>query len=183
VFRLIRCLAIAAMLTGCAANPPHATLGDVPALRLSPASLGHDLAVQQRLQIVAHGQSQTLDALLEVDAQQLRLGVQALGQSALTLQWDGKTLQQQRADWLPPVLSGDRVLFDLQLVFWPAEAIRSALPSDWSLQESAGQRHLLHAGTEVVRVNFVAADRAVLTQLLDDYSLDITSTAAAGAGQ
>ena len=111
------------------------------------------------------------------------MGVQALGQSALTLHWDGNILQQQRADWLPPSLSGERVLFDLQLVYWPADAIRSALPKDWSLQESAGQRHLLHAGTEVVDVTYPADDHAVLHQLRDGYTVDITSTAADGAGQ
>jgi hypothetical protein len=181
VLRLIRLLVVAAMLSGCAGQPSRAPLGELPTLRLSPASLGHDLALQQRLQVIVRGNSQTLDALLEVDARELRLGVQALGQSALTLRWDGKQLQQQRADWLPPTLSGDRVLFDLQLVFWPAEAIRPALPADWSLLESAGKRQLLHAGVETVTVDYVADNHAVLKQVRDGYQLDITSTTAAGA--
>jgi hypothetical protein len=183
VFRLIASLFVAVLLTGCAANPSRAPFGELPTLRLSPASLGHTLELQQRLQVIVHDKTQALDALLEVDDQELRLGVQALGQSALTLHWDGKTLQQQRADWLPPSLSGERVLFDLQLVYWPADTIRTALPKDWSLQESAGQRHLLHAGTEVVSVTYPADNHAVLNQLRDGYQLDITSTTADGAGQ
>jgi len=183
VFRLIGNLLVALLLIGCAANPSRSPFGELPTLRLSPISLGHTLALQQRLQVTVHDKTQTLDALLEVDGQELRLGVQALGQSALNLHWDGHTLQQQRADWLPPSLSGERVLFDLQLVYWPAEAIRAALPTDWSLQESAGQRHLLHAGTAVVDVTYPTENHAVLNQLRDGYQLDITSTTADGAGQ
>lgn len=182
MFRLIASLLAASLLIACAGHPPRATFGDLPTLRLSPASLGRELALQQRLEVTAHGKSQTLDALLEVDRQELRLGVQALGQSALTLRWDGKSLQQQRADWLPPALSGDRVLFDLQLVYWPADAIRAALPNGWSLQESAGQRHLLQSGAEVLSVSYPADDHAVLYQSRDGYVLDITSSAAGGAG-
>lgn len=172
----------AVLLAGCASHSAHAPFSELPALRLSPASLGHELALQQRLQVVVAGKSQTLDALLEVDAQELRLAVQALGQSALTLRWDGKTLQQQRADWLPPTLTGERVLFDLQLVYWPTAAIRATLPVGWSLLEANGQRHLLHSGTEIASVNYPADDHAVLQQLHDNYQLDITSTMAAGAG-
>lgn len=183
MFRLIRIVAIAILVGGCAMQPSRATPGALPSLRLTPASLGHPMALQQRLQVIAGDNSQTLDALLEVDAKELRLGVQALGQSALTLHWDGKTLQQHRADWLPPTLTADRVLFDLQLVFWPADAIRAALPSDWSLQESAGVRNLLHSGTTVVSVAYSDKDHAQLSQAGDAYRLDIESSSVAGAGQ
>jgi len=182
VFRLIGGLALSWLLGGCAAQLSRApAFGELPQLRLAPASLGRELALQQRLQIVVGDKRETMDALLEVDAQELRLAVQALGQSALMLRWDGKTLQQQRADWLPPTLSGERVLFDLQLVFWPTQAIRAALPNDWMLQESAGQRRLLHAGVEIARVDYPAADRAELRQMHDGYLLDITSMPAGGA--
>ncbi|HMB43473.1 MAG TPA: DUF3261 domain-containing protein [Luteimonas sp.] len=183
MLRLIASLFVAVLLIGCATHPSRSPFGELPTLRLSPASLGHALELQQRLQVTVHDKTQTLDALLEVDEKELRLGVQALGQSALNLHWDGNTLQQQRADWLPPSLSGERVLFDLQLVYWPADAIRAALPKDWSLQESAAQRHLLHAGSEIVSVTYPADNHAVLNQLRDGYQLDITSTAADGAGQ
>ena len=178
MLRLITALALVALLGGCAAHPPRPPLGELPVLHLSPASLGRELALQQRLEIVVGQNRQTLEALLEVDARELRLGVQALGQSALMLRWDGNSLQEQRADWLPASLSGDRVLFELQLVFWPVQAIRSALPTDWSLTETDGQRHLLRAGTEVVSVTYSAPDHAELTQLRDGYRLEITSTPA-----
>lgn len=183
MLRLIRIVAVAVMLAGCAGQPARAPNSDLPTLRLSPASLGFEMALQQRLQVIVGDQSQTLDALLEVDAGELRLGVQALGQSALTMRWDGKELQQRRADWLPPALSADRVLFDLQLVFWPADAIRAVLPADWSLQEAPGQRLLLHAGTAVVSVNYLSVNHSVLKHLREAYVLDVTSTSAAGTAQ
>jgi hypothetical protein len=183
VLRLILIAAMLAMLAACAGQPVRAPDSDLPKLRLSPASLGVEMALQQRLQVIVGDKSQTLEALLEVDASELRLGVQALGQSALTMRWDGKDLQQRRADWLPPALSADRVLFDLQLVFWPADAIRAVLPVDWSLQETPGRRVLLKAGVEVVSVDHLAADHSVLKHLREAYVLDVTSTAAAGSAR
>lgn len=180
MLRLIATLALVALLGACGSVAPRPVLADLPTLRLSPASLGHALALQQRLQIGVGEHSQTLDALLEVDAHELRLGVQALGQSALTLRWDGSTLDEQRADWLPPTLRGDRVLFDLQLVFWPASEIRAALPAGWVLLDTATERRLLHGDVEVATVAYPSADRAVLIQLRDNYRLDVTSAPANG---
>jgi hypothetical protein len=43
---------------------------------------------------------------------------------------------------------------------------------------------LLHGGTEVVSVSYPDADHALLSQLRNDYRLEISSTAiVAGAGQ
>jgi flavin-dependent dehydrogenase len=152
--RLIASLAFAAALCGCAPASPRIALGELPVLHLSPASLGHELALQQHLQVGVGERSQSVDALLEVDAKELRLGMQAMGQSAMTLRWDGRRLEEQRADWLPPVLNGERVLFDLQLVLWPAPAIRAALPAGWTLQEAGGARQLLQGSTEVATVAY-----------------------------
>jgi hypothetical protein len=181
--RLIASFVLAAALCGCAPASPRIALGELPVLHLSPASLGRELALQQHLQVGVGEHSQAVDALLEVDAQELRLGMQALGQSALTLRWDGKHLDEQRADWLPPVLNGERVLFDLQLVLWPAAEIRAALPAGWSLQESKGERQLLQGTTEVAKVVYPAEGHAVLTQLRDNYRLDIESVPLSGGAQ
>ena len=181
MFRLSSLLAVLLCLAGCAMQPPRVQLGDLPVLRLTPAGLGRELALQQRLQVSVGENTQSMDALLEVDSQELRLAVQALGQSALTLHWDGKSLREERADWLPPTLSGERVLFDLQLVFWPAEAIRTALPGDWTLREAAGTRQLWQRDTMVASVEYPADNEAVLTQLRDHYRLQISSAPSSGA--
>jgi hypothetical protein len=178
---LIASFVLAAALCGCAPASPRIALGELPVLRLSPASLGRELALQQHLQVGVGERSQAVDALLEVDAKQVRLAMQALGQSAMTLRWDGSKLDEQRADWLPPVLNGERVLFDLQLVLWPAPVIRAALPPGWTLQESGGGRQLLQGETEVARVAYPAEGHAVLTQARDHYRLDIESVPVAEA--
>ncbi len=163
------------LLAGCAAQPVREPAAELPTLNLTPASLGRELAWQQRLEITVGERSQTLEALLEIDPRQLQLGVQALGQSALTLRWDGKDLQQTRADWLPPGLDGARVLFDLQLMLWPVEQIRAALPKDWQLLDAGGQRRLLYRDVEILSVDYPSDRRVVLVHARDHYRLDVSS--------
>lgn len=164
------------LLAGCATAPARSPAdGAMPALRLAPAALGHELALQQRLGFEHGDRRDSLDALVEVDASSLRLVMHAQGQVALRLEWDGTTLRQQRADWLPATLSAERVLDDLQLVFWPADAINHALPAGWRLREGAGIRELMHRGEVVATVTFPDPTRARLQQHRQGYRLDIQS--------
>lgn len=180
MFRLISSAPMLLLLAACAAAPVRPAMDDLPKLSLTPASLGRELAEQQRLELTVAGQSQTLDALLEVDRSQLRLAVQMLGQSALSLVWDGKQLQQQRAQWLPPTLDGERVLFDLQLVYWPVESLRAALPAGWQLEEQGKRRRLLHQGEAVLEIEYPGEGHVRLTQPRETYVLDILSVSASG---
>lgn len=174
MFRLIAAALL--FLAGCASAPVRAPGdGAMPALRLAPAALGRELALQQRLTFQHGERSDSVDALVEVDAASLRLVMHAQGQVALRLSWDGQTLQQQRADWLPAALSGERVLDDLQLVYWPAQAINAVLPTGWHLGEHEGRRELLHRGEVVATVSFADAAHARLQQHRQAYVLDIHS--------
>ena len=65
---------------------------------------GRVLSEQQQLRIRVGKQERDLDALLEVDPDEVRLLVQAMGQSGVRLSWDGTRLQERRAPWLPPWL-------------------------------------------------------------------------------
>lgn len=174
---MIRSLLIAAvaLLSACAtpvARPPVHGLE----LRLSPASLGRELALQQQLIFSAAGEQKSMEALLEVGTEDVALAVQAAGQSALVLHWDGKRLQQQRAPWLPPQVRGERVLSDLQLSYWPAAAIRAALPAGWTLEESEGIRRLRENDTDVVTVRFVSPERIEIASHRDGVQLTIVSS-------
>ena len=110
-------LLLAAALAGCAATP-RTSLPKVaddcrpdqatPVLRLSPASLGKELAVQQQLSVTTRGQTQRVDVLLEVDATTVRLALVTMGQTAARLEWDGQQLSETRSSWLPAVVSGER---------------------------------------------------------------------------
>lgn len=174
--RLIALL-LGVLLTACAshaARPPGVVL---PPLRLAPAALGQDLAVQQRLVFRFGSHVRELDALLEVDAQAVRLAVQAMGRTGVTLQWDGKQLSEQRASWLPAAVRSERVLDDVQFSLWPADAVRAALPAGWTLAERGQTRELSHEGRVWLARERVNATTLQVRNLADGYDLTIESVA------
>lgn len=184
MFRAIAILLLAASLataTGCRHAPAQAaaTALATPALRLPPSALPRPLALQQRLTFVHGGRRETVDALVESDADGTRLVIHAQGQVALRLDWDGKDLKQQRAPWLPAALDGERVLTDLQLVYWPVAAISAALPPGWTLAEEGGRRVLRKDGEAVATVDYPQPSHARLEQRALGYALDIESSEAA----
>ncbi|MEL1264383.1 DUF3261 domain-containing protein [Pseudoxanthomonas putridarboris] len=175
--RLIAMLSLCLLLAACPQKRLVAPPAELPALRLSPASLGQELAVQQRL-VFRYGQHEReLDALLEVDADEVRLLVQAMGQSGVRLQWDGRELIQQRAPWLPASVRGERVLDDLQFSLWPLESIRAVLPGDWQVEERDGVRELRHGGRAWLSRTRVDATTLQLRNHAEGYDLRIESVA------
>lgn len=168
---VIRFLVVAAvlLLAGCAAKPQGAP--DELTLRLPPASLGRELALQQRMTVVAMGRSQQMDVAIEVDAEAVRLAVLVLGQTVARLEWDGRELTESRASGWPAAVTGARVLSDLQLVHWPVEAIRAALPAGWSLQADGAGRVLLFRDAPVIRVRYPAPASAELDNVAAGYRL------------
>jgi len=162
------------LLVACATRMPR-PLVELPALRLAPASLPAPLALQQKLQFRFGTHERELDALLEADPTQVQLLVQAMGQTGVRLQWDGTSLQQQRAPWLPPQVRAERVLDDLQFALWPADAIAAALPSGWSVQDDATGRRLVHDGREWLVLRRLGEGRVELENRAEGYSLRIDS--------
>jgi hypothetical protein len=168
-----------AVLAGCASVLPRPVAGETVLLRLSPAAAGRSLALAQALDVEAAGQRHTVQALLEVDAASVRLVLLQFGQPIARLAWDGRALQQQRAQVLPAQISAERILSDLQLVQWPAAAIAQALPAGWQLREhdeaGVAQRELMQGDALVARVRYPSAGLAELQQLRDGYRLRIES--------
>jgi hypothetical protein len=176
VRRLIALLVACLLLAACATRPPGPAVV-LPALRLAPSALGHDLAVQQRLVFRFGSHVRELDALLEVDASDVRLAVQAMGRTGVRLQWDGKELVEQRAAWLPSAVRGERVLDDVQFSLWPADAIRAVLPAGWELVERDGFRELRRNGQVWLQREQVDATTLRVRNGVDDYELMIESVA------
>ena len=182
--RLIAMLLLSLLLAGCATPQAsvaarQAMVASMPVLRLPPSALPTPLALQQRLAFRHGKRSDTVDALVESDGANTRLVIHAQGQVALRLDWDGKALKQQRAPFLPAALDGERVLSDLQLVFWPVDAIASALPESWSLREDGKRRVLRQGETIIATVDYPNALQARLDQHALGYTLDIESSEAA----
>lgn len=140
-------------------------------LRLSPASLGRELALQQRMTVTAYGQSQQFDIALEADAGAVRLAVLAFGQTLARLDWDGRELRETRVRGWPPVITGGLVLRDLQLVHWPLDAIQPILPLGWTIQGDGEQRQVRFSGRTVIRVRYASAGSAELDNLVSGYKL------------
>lgn len=175
MLRLIATAVALVLLVACAGPAPRTAIDDTPLLRLAPAALGGTLALQQRLAFEHGGRSEIVDALVEADARSVRVVIHGQGQVALRLAWDGQELTQTRAEWLPPQLSAERVLSDLQLVFWPAPAVSAALPPGWRLVQQGTARELRHGDELVIRIENPAPDRHVLHQLRTGYRLGIHS--------
>jgi len=171
------------LLSACATAPSQAPRASLPILQLSPRQFGGEVSLVQRLTVERlDGQAtpaHTLDAMLEINAEHLRLAGFALGTRILTLNWDGHTLQETRHPLLPTLVDSHRVLRDIELVYWPATALRQALPTGWSLEESASERDLTQNKQRVVTIHYSAEPRwrgsAVLENLSEGYRLRIES--------
>jgi hypothetical protein len=170
---LIGCSLLLAACTGHAPREHSFVAPAILELRLSPASLGHELALQQQLSFRSGEEQHTFDALLEADASEVRLDIQRMGQSAMRLRWDGRQLEQHRAAWLPKSVSGEQILDDLQLANWPVSAIRAALPTGWSLVEDDDSRRLRNGDKTIVTIRYPAPDRVEIDHA--DFRLSIVS--------
>lgn len=126
---------------------------------MAPATLGTELVLRQRLSFERGGQRQYAEALLEIDADALRLLLVSGPQRLLWLRWDGSELVEERAAELPAELQGQRVIDDIQLAYWPASLIRQELPAGWSLQDAPQRRELRHRGQTVVSVDYSGPER------------------------
>ena len=175
--RLLLGVALIAVV-GCAGMRPvpgGAASIDMPPLRLSPAALVRSLAQQQQIEVEAAGQLHRIDVLLEADATQLRLALLIAGQTAARLEWDGRELKHTSASWWPAAVSAERVLSDLQLMMWPAQAVREALPAGWSLEAGDRVRVLRHESRPIATVRYEDARHAELVQHAQGYRLRVVS--------
>jgi len=167
------------LLAACASRMPRPQI-ELPPLRLSPASLPAPLALQQQLHFRFGSHERDLDALLEADAEQVQLAVQAMGQTGVRLQWDGQQLTQQRAPWLPPQVRAERVLDDLQFALWPTEAIATALPAGWQVADDGHQRSLARDGQVWLQLQRLDDGSVQLDNRAEGYTLRIESIDMAG---
>lgn len=130
---------------------------DMPTLRLSPASLGRELSVLQRMTVEVHGEARTFETALEVDQDEVRLAVLQMGQTIARLTWDGRELTQSLATGWPKVVSADKVLSDLQYVWWPQDKVQAALPEGWTLLQGLNSRELRHGDNLILEIHAVQA--------------------------
>ena len=176
ILRMMLCIAIPLAIGACASVPQQpARLG----LRLAPAALGTSISLQQHLRVQRGERIDYLDAALEVDAAQVSMIGLALGQRVLSLRFDGTTMESWRHALLPAQVRGEDVLEDIQLTYWPVEAIRAALPAGWSIEDAGRRRTLSSDGVPVTVIDYSAEPRwggqVILSNLRYQYQLTIQS--------
>lgn len=177
-------LLIGTVLAGCASAPRVRSV--LPMLRLPPAALGAArFALNQRLSVTRLDQPdappQRVDVQLQLDASALLLAGFAYGQRVLLMRWDGRDLTVQRHAMLPAEVDTDRMLRDLCLTFWPADAVRAALPEGWAWVSTAAGQALQQDGQVRLVVQRPGANLVEIVNTAEGYRLVIESQPQEGA--
>jgi hypothetical protein len=176
-FNRVGLIALGSLIFGACAMPAHQSgrLG----LKLAPSALGESISLQQHLTVERNGRVDELEAVLEVDPRRLDLVGLVLGQRVLTLHYDGQILNAWRHPLFPPEVRDEDILEDLQLILWPADAVRQALPGGWRIEENGARRTLLSGEMPVTVINYGGVPRwngkIELSNLRYEYRLIIQS--------
>ena len=146
----------------------------LPLPRLTPQSFQGSADLLQRLVISrTDGKTvpeQLIEVMLQIDPAEVRLAGFALGQRVMLLDWDGHDLQVWRHPKLPEQVDAERVLRDVQFVYWPAGAVSSVLRPGWTLDDAGNVRLLSHDGRPVLRVTFRSTPRRTSHAELENYA-------------
>ncbi|WP_188704363.1 DUF3261 domain-containing protein [Silvimonas iriomotensis] len=171
-----RCLMLAllALLTACASLLTR----DLPQLQIAPAALGQPRTVQQQLQISYPGGGAVMDAVLQMDQDNVEVIASAMGLRMATLDYDGHALKAQTlpAMKVPP----QRIMNDLLMVFAPHNVLQQALPQGWVVHDDGNKRTILRGDDPTIDITWDNPDhwqgRAVLVHHQLAYTLTIDSS-------
>lgn len=149
---VIWCALLTSLLGGCADLVARRRFEVLPLL--PAAALGAEAERTQRLTVTRDdgGPQLILDAVVEVDAKEVRVAGFLLGQRVLLLSWDGERLMEVREPMIPSAVKGRAILRDLQLAYWPAMAVRSILPRGCLLKEQLRHRQIDCGGAAILSV-------------------------------
>lgn len=167
---------------GCAGTPPAQHAAATRPL-VAPSSLGADRAVSQVVRGAVGSRETTLNCIVRIEGNEMTvLGLNAIGVRLFTIHFDGRNVRTEQALAMPEQLTADRLLADLQFVFWPAAALREPLAhAGWQMSDAAGTRRLRRDGRLVAEAHYAGDDpwtgRSWLVNLEYGYSLQIDSKA------
>lgn len=170
---------LACLLMACAGSSAGSGQGKTVTLLLPPSTLGTDLSMMQRMRVrldaFPDAPSPELEVALEADAFAVRLAILQLSHTIARLDWDGQRIEQNLTPGWPKVVSAERVLSDLQMVWWPLAAIRYGLSAGWVVRESSGLREFV-LGDKVVTTVKITSERTIeLIQAQEGYRVLITT--------
>ena len=170
------------MLVACASTAPR----PVPVARplVAPASLGSDRLVSQIVRGAFGARELTLHCVVTVkDGAMTVVGLNSLGLRLFTIRYDGGDVQTESSPAMSELLMPERLLADLQLVYWPLASLSTPLAAaGWQLTEpAAGVRRLRRGEQLVAEAHYSSGDpwsgRSWLVNFEFGYSLDIDSQA------
>lgn len=172
-------MATAWLLTGCNTPAPVDQKAPPPTPSLLPPSaLGTERTANQIVRGAFGEREATLQCAVIVRGNDLTVvGLTTLGVRMFTIRYDGREVHQEQALPLPSQLTPERLLADLELVYWPLAALQAA---GWEASEPFSQtRRLRRAGRLIAEVHYDGADpwrgRAWLVNLEHGYTLSIDS--------
>jgi hypothetical protein len=171
------------LLQACTHLAPAGTQGTATRPLVPPASLAADRAANQVVRGAFGEREMTFNCVLSKQGNVLTVvGLTAMGVRAFTLKYDGQTISVENNLPVPPQLTPELLLADIQLVFWPLSALQPALAAaGWQLTEPfSGTRRLRRGDTLAAEVHYDRADpwsgRSWLVNLEHSYTLGIDST-------
>jgi hypothetical protein len=171
-------------LAGCASHPSTSTPGEAARPLVAPATLGAERAANQIVRGALGQRDVTLTCVVTVkDGMMSVVGLSAMGVRVFTIRYDGQNTSVDNSMPVPPQLTTERMLADLQLVYWPLQALEPTLRgAGWEVSDPApGTRRLRRDARIVAEVHYAGADpwntRSWLVNLEHGYTLNIESRA------
>lgn len=142
-----------ALLAGCGSERCPTLPGGVSYCLQPPAS-GPSFSALQQVLIGEGEQQETLLARIENGPERLTLvGLTPLGQTVLTLTWDGKHIAATELPGLQPHINPAMLVAVLQLALWPQDAVRAGLPDNVVWQDDANGGQLLRRGESLLTIH------------------------------
>ena len=169
-------------LCACVSAPPNPARPARPLV--APATLGAERIVNQVVRGAFGSRELTFNCVVTVkDGAMTLIGTNSLGLRLFTIRYDGKIVQSEMAPAMQEPLLSEKLLADLQLVFWPSGILIEPLrQAGWQLTEPASGIRRLRRGEQLVaEAHYSSTDpwsgRSWLVNFEFGYSLQIDSQA------
>jgi len=142
--------------------------GGLPLLKISPAMFG-TRTIEQRSVLVWSGKQKTLEMVLDIQDGTMTVVGLAFGARLFSFDYDGKKIVETQP--LPSSLSAARIMNDLLLIYTPLDALRAALPANWTVHEKIGERQVFFDGTLNISIHYVEGSRWQGRTVLENHAL------------
>jgi hypothetical protein len=173
---------LALTLTGCVSHQTSAPAEGARPL-VAPSTLGAERTVTQIVRGAFGPRDMTMNCVVTVkNGTMTVVGLSAMGLRVFTIRYDGATTSVDNTLPVPAQLTPERLLADLQLVYWPLQTLIEPMrTAGWELSEPApGTRRLRRADRVVAEVHYNGTDpwqgRSWLVNLEHGYTLNIESS-------